>query len=65
VPDEVLQGLDPLQKLLLESIPDDGTVTVDSLTNLGYPYGQIVSALTMLEIEGLLEKLPGALYKKA
>ncbi len=64
VPDEVLQGLDPLQRLLLESIPDDSTVTVDSLTNLGYPYGQIVSALTMLEIEGLLEKLPGALYKK-
>ncbi len=65
VPDEVLQGLDPLQRLLLESIPDDGAVTVDSLTGLGYPYGQIVSALTMLEIEGLLEKLPGALYKKA
>ena len=46
-------------------MPDDRAVSVDALSGLDYPYGEIVAALTMLEIMGLIHKLPGALYMKA
>lgn len=63
-PDEVLSTLSPVQLAIMNAIPDDHGVTADSLSNLGYPYGEISSALTMLEILGLVQKLPGALYVK-
>lgn len=64
-PDEVLSSLTPIQLAILQAIPDNRAVTADSLNNLGYPYGDTVAALTMLEILGLVEKLPGALYTKS
>lgn len=64
-PDAVLQSLDGAQRAILEAIPDDTAVSVDALCNLGYPYGESMAALTMLEIMGLVIKLPGSLYKKA
>jgi len=63
-PDEVLSTLSPVQLAIMNAIPDDHGVTADSLANLGYPYGEISSALTMLEILGLVQKLPGAIYVK-
>lgn len=64
-PDAVLQSLSSLQRALLEAIPEDRAVTTDALCNLGYPQGECLAALTMLEIMGLVSKLPGSLYKKA
>ncbi len=64
-PDELLSSLDPIQLAVLQAIPDDRAVTADSLNALGYPYGDVIAALTMLEIMGLVQKLPGALYTKA
>ena len=64
-PDALLSALDPIQLAVLEAIPDDRAVTADSLGGLGYPYGDVIAALTMLEIMGLVQKLPGALYTKA
>lgn len=63
-PDEVLSALPSIQRTILEAMPDDRAVTVDSLTGLGYSYGDMIAALTMLEILGLIQKLPGALYMK-
>jgi predicted Rossmann fold nucleotide-binding protein DprA/Smf involved in DNA uptake len=57
--------LSPVQYAVLEAIPDDGAVTVDKLSAIGHPYGEIIAALTMLEIMGLVKKLPGALYIRA
>ena len=45
-------------------MPDDRAVTLDSMSNLGYTYGEMIAAITMLEILGLVDKLPGALYMK-
>ncbi len=64
-PDEILSSLSPIQAALMEAIPDDRAIAADALCNLGHPYGEMIAALTMLEIMGLVQKLPGALYKKA
>ena len=63
-PDAVLNSLPPAQLAILQAMPDDHPVTADSLGGLGYPYSDIIAALTMLEILGLIRKLPGALYSK-
>lgn len=60
----VLESLTPAQLAILSAIPDDRAVSTDALSGLGYPYGEIIAALTMLEITGLIQKLPGALYTK-
>lgn len=59
------EDLDPVQLAVLQAMPDDRPVTVDSLVGLEYPYGEILAAVTVLEIRGLIRKLPGALYTKA
>ena len=63
--DAVLQSLTPIQLEILQAIPDDQTVSADALVKLEHSYGEILTALTMLEIMGLVEKLPGAVYRKA
>ena len=63
--DTLLKSLSPVQLDVLKAIPDDRTVSVDALVKLEHPYGEILTALTMLEIMGLVEKLPGAIYRKA
>jgi predicted Rossmann fold nucleotide-binding protein DprA/Smf involved in DNA uptake len=64
-PDEVLSSLTRVQMAVLQASPDDRAVTVDALGGLGHPYGDVIAALTMLEILGLVQKLPGALYTKS
>ncbi len=64
-PDAILSSLSPVQLAVLENIPDDRAVVTDQLFGLGYPHGDIIAALTMLEIMGLVQKLPGSMYKKA
>ncbi|MBQ8310485.1 MAG: DNA-processing protein DprA [Clostridia bacterium] len=63
-PDEVLSSLTPVQQAVLAAIPDDRAISADSLNALDYPYGDVVAALTVLEIMGMIQKLPGALYTK-
>lgn len=63
-PDEVLSTLSDVQRAILEAMPDDRAVSAEALAGLGYPYHEISSAITMLEILGLVQKLPGALYTK-
>ncbi|MBO7273944.1 MAG: hypothetical protein J6V22_03725, partial [Clostridia bacterium] len=65
VPKATLEALTPAQKAILEAIPDDGTLSTDAIFALEHPHADIMAALTMLEIMGLIQKLPGSLYKKA
>ena len=65
VPEATLATLTPAQKTILEAIPDDGTLSTDAIFALEHPHADLMAALTMLEIMGLVQKLPGALYTKA
>ena len=65
IPEETLATLTPAQKAILEAIPDDGTLSADAIYALELPRADLMAALTMLEIMGLVQKLPGSLYKKA
>lgn len=64
-PDDILQSLDPVGLAILQTMPDDRAISADDLGNLGYSSGEIMTALTMLELSGLIQKLPGGLYTKA
>lgn len=63
-PDEMLESLTDAQRAVLRAMPDDRAITADALCSIGYHYGEVIAALTMLEILGLVQKLPGALYTK-
>lgn len=65
IPEATLATLTPAQKAILEVIPDDGTLSADAIYALEQPRADLMAALTMLEIMGLIQKLPGSLYKKA
>lgn len=65
IPAATLATLTPAQKAILEAIPDDGTLSADAIYALEQPRADLMAALTMLEIMGLIQKLPGSLYKKA
>ncbi len=63
-PIELMKKLSPVQFAVMQAIPDDRPCSTDDLGRLEYPYGEIVAALTMLEILGYVKKLPGSLYTK-
>ncbi|MBE6529358.1 MAG: DNA-protecting protein DprA [Ruminococcaceae bacterium] len=63
IPDEVLQSLDPVQLAVLEAMPDDYPVVPEKI-QAGYPLGEVMAALTVLEILGIVRKLPGSMYGK-
>lgn len=58
------ESLSPIQREILKTMPADRSVSADQLSHLAYPYSDIIAALTVLEIMGWIEKLPGALYRK-
>ena len=63
-PNSILNTLTPVQQAVMQAIPDDRPITADALCGLDFPQGEIIGALTMLEIYGVVRKLPGALYTK-
>lgn len=65
ISEATLATLTPVQVTILEAIPDDGTLSADAIFALEHPHADLMAALTMLEIMGLVQKLPGSLYKKA
>ncbi|MBQ8408153.1 MAG: DNA-processing protein DprA [Clostridia bacterium] len=58
----VLEKLSEKQRRIFDEMPLDRAVTVDYLTKTGFALGEVISALTVLEIKGLVSSLPGALY---
>lgn len=59
-----LESLKPIQRSIFDEMPLDRAVTVDHLMNAGFKYGDIIGALTALEIKGLIAALPGGLYTR-
>lgn len=58
----VLESLNEKQRRIFDEMPLDKPISVDYLTNTGFKLGEVISALTVLEIKGLISSLPGALY---
>ena len=58
----VLEKLTEKQRRVFDEMPLDRAITVDYLTKTGFTLGEVISALTVLEIKGLVSSLPGALY---
>jgi len=62
---EAYKTLSPELRAVYDRIPSDTAVSIDRLTGDGLGVGDVISALTLLEIEGLVTSLPGGLYSKA
>jgi len=54
--------LTEIEKQVLSAFPVDAAVTLDAVNLPGIGIGEIIAALTMLEIRGLISALPGGLY---
>lgn len=59
---ELLAGLDDSSRRVFEALPMDKAVCADALAVEGMSIGEVITALTMLEINGLAESLPGGMY---
>ena len=59
---KMVNSLTETQKKIFDEIPIDKSITVDYLTAAGFSMGEVMSTLTVLEIKGLINSLPGALY---
>ena len=61
---EVLAQFAPKQREMFAQIPLDKAISADWLVRCGYPTHEVMMALTMFEIKGLLSSLPGGLYTR-
>lgn len=62
VAEEALVGLDETAHKVFFALPTDRAVSPDALPIEGVGIGEIITALTMLEIGGLVTSLPGGMY---
>ena len=60
----LLAGLSVEERKILDAMPDGKALPLDALLDLGLSYGEVLSAVTTLEILGFLTKLPGSQYRK-
>lgn len=60
----MLASLTPTQRALFALLPLDHAVTMDTLVKEGYSLPEIIPAMTVLELKGLVEILPGGLYAR-
>ncbi len=59
---EVISALDPMSARVFELMPIDRAISLDEFTSSGMNTAEVVTALTMLEINGLVSSLPGGNY---
>ncbi len=57
----ILDSLTNTQRRVFAAIPIEGTVTVEYLAREGFTISEIMAALTLLEIKGLIQTFPGSL----
>ncbi len=62
--DAVLASLDDTSKKVFTLLPDGSSFSPDAIAAHGIDIGDVITALTMLEISGLVSSLPGGLYLK-
>ncbi len=61
---EILVSLDDTTRKVLEAMPCDRPVSPDALAATGLDMGDVMTALTMLELGGFVSSLPGGLYTR-
>ena len=61
---EVLSSLSERERRIFTEMPIDRAISIDRLGALGFSVGDIMTAMTILEIRGLVTSLPGGLYLK-
>ncbi len=59
-----LESLNEKHRKIFDEMPLDRAIPVDYLINSGFGLGEVISALTVLEIKGLISSLPGGLYQR-
>lgn len=62
---KALESLGERERRVFEAIPMDSPMSLDRLQSLGYNTGELLAALSLLEIRGLIQTLPGGLYCRA
>lgn len=62
--ERILSTLSDVQRRIFEILPLDHAVTVDYITREGFSTGEVMAAMTVLEIKGLTVTLPGGLYSR-
>ena len=60
----ILQRLTDTQRRIFEALPLDHAVPIDHITREGFSVGEVMAAMTILEIRGLTVTLPGGLYAR-
>lgn len=60
----ILASLDSVTRRVFERMPEDHAVSPDGLTEETLGIGEIITALTLLELSGLIVSLPGGLYMR-
>lgn len=60
----VLASLSEKERMIFAEMPLDQAISIDRLSALGLPIGEVITSLTLLELHGLISALPGGLYVK-
>ena len=60
----ILQKLTDTQRRVFEALPLDHAVPIDAITREDFSTGEVMAAMTVLEIHGLTVTLPGGLYAR-
>jgi predicted Rossmann fold nucleotide-binding protein DprA/Smf involved in DNA uptake len=61
---QLLATLTETQRRIFEILPLDHAVPIDYITREGFGVGEVMSAMTILEIKGLTVTLPGGLFSR-
>lgn len=61
---EIYESLEPSLKVIYDRLPQNEAVSADRLCGDGVNIGEAIAALTLLELRGLVEGLPGGLYSR-
>ena len=59
---KLLEGLDTITQRVFSLMPIDKAVSPDEFTSAGIAISEAITSLTMLELCGLVESLPGGTY---
>ena len=62
--ERILKNLTDTQRRIFEALPLDHAVPIDAITREGFSVGEVMAAMTILEIHGLTVTLPGGLYAR-
>ncbi|MBE6693441.1 MAG: DNA-protecting protein DprA [Ruminococcaceae bacterium] len=62
--EKILLTLTEKQRNIFSALPLDRAVPVDHITREGFALSDVIAAMTILEIKGLVVSLPGGLYSR-